>query len=251
MLRSGPLEYLACLAGKEHESIVRIDASAAHVVLALGLIGLTPGAPARWDAKRGVFTPPDGDLVDVSFEWLDGARRLRSPASAWLRESEYERTPFDRAWVFAGSVKLEDGSLAADRTGSGIALVNAGASLMALSRAHTDRDADLWIEANTQAIPPLQTPLALLLERARPRPLAVRIDHRGDAYVNERYADPDDLADLLRLNRLAKTGRVQEITLDRALRTDVARLERVLASNGLGPDAIRWKVALSAAGTAP
>ncbi|MBU0617803.1 MAG: hypothetical protein KKI02_08810, partial [Planctomycetes bacterium] len=121
VLRAGPVEFLACFAGKEHESIVRLDASAVHIYMALGLVGLEPGHPPRWDEQRGRFGPAAGDLVDVSIEWEgDGGRRAVSGVE-WLREYEFARTPIDRPWVFAGSRRLRDGTLSADRGGDGIA----------------------------------------------------------------------------------------------------------------------------------
>ena len=59
VLRAGALEFLACRPGKEHESIVRCDAPAMHIYMALGLIGLTPGQPPRWNETHEAFDPPD------------------------------------------------------------------------------------------------------------------------------------------------------------------------------------------------
>jgi len=43
VLRRGALEFLACFGGKEHESILRLDAEAVPIYMALGLIGVQPG----------------------------------------------------------------------------------------------------------------------------------------------------------------------------------------------------------------
>ena len=130
VLRRGPLEFLACGPGKEHESILRLEASATHLYLALGMIGLTPGHPPTWDQARCEFEPPAGDLVDVRCEWYEDEQHRLADAFAWLRQAEYARTPIPRPWVFAGSLRLSDGTLAADRSGVGIALVDFPDSLL-------------------------------------------------------------------------------------------------------------------------
>ena len=157
VLRNGPIEYLACLPGKEHESIVLLDASAMHVYMALGLIGLEPGHPPEWQESTGRFKPPTGDLVDIEVEWTDDGTPRRAAAATWMRELTFGQTPIDRPWVFAGSRPLRDSTLAADHTGDGIAVVDKPDSLLALSRTHADRDAQLWAVANPDTIPPRRT----------------------------------------------------------------------------------------------
>ena len=36
--REGPLEFVACFGGKEHESILRLEARATHIFMAMGLV---------------------------------------------------------------------------------------------------------------------------------------------------------------------------------------------------------------------
>jgi len=240
VLRAGPVEFLACFAGKEHESIVRLEPSATHVYMALGLVGLEPGHPPRWDERRGRFGPPTGDLVDVSIEWeIDGDRRSAA-GFQWLRECEHERTPIDRPWVFTGSRRLGDGTLSADRSGEGIAVVDKPNSLLALSRNHVSRDAELWAEANTAAIPPMNTRVRVILRPARAREYDARVDFRGAAFVDGRFVQPEDLADLIKLARRLSTDYVQPIRLEGTLRSDAAALRRVLLRAGVSPEGFRF-----------
>ncbi len=240
VLREGLVEFLACFAGKEHESIIRLDASATHIYMALGLIGLEPGHPPRWDDRRGRFGPPTGDLIDVSIEWRSDDCRRTASGFQWLREYEYARVPIDRPWVFAGSRLLRDGLLSADRGGDGLAVVDKPDSLLALSRNHVSRDAELWAEANTAAIPPPHTPVRVVLRPARARLYEVRVDFRGEVLVDKRYAHPEDLADLLKLTRRLSPDYVQTIRLERTPRSDAARLRRVLIAAGVPPDSFRF-----------
>jgi hypothetical protein len=240
VLREGPIEFLACFAGKEHESIVRLAASATHIYMALGLVGLEPGHPPRWDEQRGAFGPPAGDLIDVSIEWESADGRRTAGGFEWLREREFARTPIDRPWVFAGSRRLADGTLSADRGGEGIAVVDMPNSLLALSRNHVSRDAELWAEANTAAIPPVRTRVRVVLRPARARSYDLYVDFRGAAFVDGRFVHPEDLADLIKLARRLSPDHVQAIRLERTLRSDAAKLRDRLEQAGVPAEAFRF-----------
>jgi hypothetical protein len=239
VLRRGPLEYLACFPGKEHESIVLLEAAATHIYLALGLIGLEPGHPPQWDEQRGRFGPPTGDLVDVGVEWDEGGQRRTAFGFQWLHEYEYARQPIDRPWVFAGAQRLPDGTLSADHTGDGLALVDKPDSLLALSRSHVSRNAELWVGANTSEIPPLDAPVRVVLRPARRRAHEIRVDFRGAAFVDGRYARREDVVDLIRLAHRLSPDSVQTVVLDDTLRSDVARLRDVLAAANVAARAVR------------
>lgn len=240
VLRAGPIEFLACFPGKEHESIICLDASATHIYVALGLIGLEPGHPPQWNDQRGRFGPPAGDLIDVALEWKDEDCRQTAPGFKWLRGFEFARPPIDRPWVFAGSRRLQDGTLAADHNGEGIAVVDKPDSLLALSRNHVSRDAELWAHAASVEIPPLHTPVRVVLRPAKARTYEIRVDFRGEAFVNGRYAHPEDAADLIKLARCLSPGYVQCIRLEGTLRSDVARLKEVFAGAGVPAGALHF-----------
>ena len=240
VLREGPIEFLACLPGKEHESIIRLDAAAVHIYMALGLVGLEPGHPPRWQEQHGRFGPPAGNLVDVTIEWEEGERRRRAAGFAWMRELEFARTPIDRPWVFAGSQRLRDATLSADRGGDGFAVVDKPGCLLALSRGHVSHAAELWVAADTAAIPPLRTPVRVVLRPAEPRVHQVRVDFRGAVFVDDRYASWEDLADLIGLARRLSGDHVQLIRLDGTLRSDAARLREALTAVGIPAGALRF-----------
>jgi hypothetical protein len=208
--------------------------------MALGLIGLTPGHPPAWDEARDAYDPPAGDLVELRCEWQDpgGSQRV-ADAFEWLAEAEYARPPLSRPWVFAGSVRLPDGSLAADRSGACIAVVDFSDSVLALSRAHTSRNEDLWVEARTDAIPPQDTAVRLVFRPAPTRQQRVEVDFRGALFVDGRYTSLPDLADLLQLARHLDPPRVQAIDVSNTLASDLRQLERRLADRGVGPPAVR------------
>ena len=122
--RSGGLEFLACFHTREHESAVRLHATATHVYMAMGLIGIRPGHPPIWNEKTREFDPAAGDLVDISVEWTAGGKLHSADAFTWLLDARYGRSIAPRPWVFSGSLRTPDGRLEADLSGRGIALVD-------------------------------------------------------------------------------------------------------------------------------
>ena len=240
MLRAGALEFLACWAGREHESVVLCVPAAAHVYQALGLIGLTPGHPPRWDEDVQSYSRPAGDLVDITFEWSAEGQPRAAGAFEWLREAEYGRRSLTRPWVFAGSIRLADGSLAADASGAGVALVDFPDSLLCLSRGRSNADAELWVGADPAAIPPVGTPVRMVLRPAVVQRYDVTLDYLGTLRLAGCYCPVDELADLLRLNRQLDGAYVQEIATQRALRSDVRRVEDGLRRAGQPADAVRF-----------
>jgi len=239
VLRSGPLEFLACFSGKEHESIVRLDAAGTHIYLALGLLGLEPGRPPEWDDETQVYSAPTGELVDLSFAWEVAGAPHRVPASSWLREIEFHRAPLDRPWVFAGSQRLPDRTLLADRSGAAVGLVDFPDNLLNLSRAHGSANATLWAEANEPTIPPIGTAVRLIIVPARPRRYAIECDFRGELFVDGRYTPLADVADVILLARELTPGYIQEIGARDSLRADVRRVERRLIELEVPREALR------------
>lgn len=228
--RRAALEFIASFAGKEHESILRFTAAPEHVFLAIGLIGVSPGAPPRWDRARRQYTRPSGGLVDATLEWTDGVERRTAAAFDWVREFEYARIALDRPFVFTGAAPEMERGLAAELAGSGLALVNKSGSLLCLSTDYTDENPALWAEAATERIPAERTAVTVVLRPARLRRMEIRIDSLGAAYASSIEADASRgrpvwvsaslLEELLRANREIDPQFVQEITLDGTLKVD-------------------------------
>ncbi len=241
VLRQGALEFLACWPGKEHESILRFEADAVHVYMALGLIGLQPGHPPCWNPQRRAYDPPAGDLLDISLEWEDADGRQRSDAYQWLRELRRARPPLPRPWIFAGSLLRADNTLASQYSGVGIALVDFPDSFICFSRRHPSRYGELWAVANTPVIPPVGTPVRLILRAARPRHYRVVLDRWGMLWVNGCYCEGADLANLLQLARQLRPNHVQLIEVRGPVRGYATRVLRQLTAAGLPPDAVRFQ----------
>lgn len=240
VLRSGPLEFFACWPGKEHESILRFEAAALHVFLALGLVGLEPGYPPRWNEAAGRFDDPTGARLDLRVRWLTDGLEHEADAYEWLRAVEYGRTPLPRPWIFAGSLRLSDGDLAAQRSGVGIALVDFPDSLIAYSRRFPSRYGALWAEVHTPAVPPEGTPVRLRIRAAAALHPAVELDALGDAHLEGRYCPPEDLLDILRHTHTQNSITPLSIRTRGTLRSDVEMWRVRLKSAGLPSDWVRF-----------
>lgn len=244
--RDVPLEFLACFAGREHESVLRLRPSAAHVYVALGLVGLTPGSPPQW-RDDGSVAAPTGDLVDIAVEYEHGGAIRRESAWNWLREIEYDRTPLPRPFVFCGSRRRANGSLAADASGSGVALVDFDDSLLCTSRRHSELSAELWVSANPARVPPQGTAVRMVFSPAvAETDPQIRIDFRGDATWNGRYVSPSDLCDLLSL-WVKRRGSASAAPSSGAGSASIPSVRIVLA-DALATDARRWRRQLEQAG---
>ncbi len=169
VLRQGPLELFAyCKAPvpKEHETILVIDGPAEAVYQALGLIGLTPGMPVRYSPETQTVLPATGDPVDVFVRTSRDGRRVEASACDWMLDAGTGE-PMERThWVFAGSRRLESGAFGANVEGTLVTVVDFDSAVLALAEAHSASDDQLWLTANTDAIPPVGTAVTLILRPA-------------------------------------------------------------------------------------
>jgi hypothetical protein len=233
------LEVFACTPGtKEHETILRVPVPAEDIYKALGLIGLTPGTPVQWDRDAERYIPPAGDRVDVFVRFRAPDGRPRSvPAVQWLRDVRGDGPVPDLPWVFAGSYRYDDGTFAADAEGVVVALVNFSAALLAPPVSRTDADAELWIGADTDAIPEPGTHVTMILRPAAER---VTLEPSGTVRID---GTPVTGAELYqRLTGRARHDSQSRVRLALAHGvTDVQMLELVhrITSAGIRPSRIQ------------
>ena len=108
VLREGPLEFVACGPGKEHESLILLDGSATHLYQALGLVGFEPGHPPEWDESAGGYSDPAGSLLEIAVAWETPNGPREASVFSWIREAAYGRTARPVPWVFGGSKLAPD-----------------------------------------------------------------------------------------------------------------------------------------------
>ena len=180
-LRDGPpLEMFACPANtKEHESVVAVNAKPSMVHAGLLLLGAEVGHPVQFDPYRHAT----GTKVDVLVMWKDEDGRSRKmPAQKWVRSIE-TKEQLKHPWVFGGSGIWKDEMTGetgykAD-SGDFICVSNFETATMDLPISSSAAKGDLLYEAFTENIPPLGTPVRLvLLPRLHEKPL-VGEDEKG------------------------------------------------------------------------
>lgn len=193
-LSEGLLELIACTKdSKEHESMIAIDAKAAHVHAALLLIGAVPGNPAMRkevqteDGPRWVDIPPRGQEIDVYLVFNnEEGNPEEHPIKDFLikgLDESYDGVPIERdekedrafpthTFLFVGSHVFKDGEkdpiYLADESGNVISLSTFGDELLALPGVHGHANEALAWAVNAKTVPPLNTKVILRLKPKKP-----------------------------------------------------------------------------------
>jgi len=199
VLREGALELLACSPQtKEHESILVVKARPLHILQAMGLVGLEPGSPVRYDEKNDRWSPASGESLDLRIrcDGVDGGRPV--PATAWLAETKNGRPPKDLDWVFSGSRSVAGGRFDADLEGTVACVVDFDTALISPATSHSADNEELWLKANTEAIPPRGTRCVLLVRSAYRPTLEVELAADGTLRLGEKPVTPAEVAEILR-----------------------------------------------------
>ena len=167
-LREGQLEMFACpLQTKEHESIVAVEAKSSEVHATLVALGFEPGSPVQWQPK---YKTAMGPSIKIEARWRakngDLSEEKTVDAKTWVRKSGTEET-LDTDWVFGGSeifVDRVDGTQVyyAD-SGEMVCLSNFPTAMMDVPIKSSDSAEGLLFEANTDAIPELDTQIYLIM----------------------------------------------------------------------------------------
>jgi hypothetical protein len=184
-LDEGFLEQIACSPHtREHESLVVTIVRPSEVHAALLMAGLNPGSPGRWIYETDTYrvVAPKGDSVEVFVRYVNvQGDEIEEPVQNWMREvSGTGFLPFPPGvWVFGGS-RFENNPefmgpgehYVADMTGSIIGLVTFGDEVVGFARVMPD-SADvsepMW-EVDPQSVPPIGTPVTLILRKATNEP---------------------------------------------------------------------------------
>jgi len=169
-LREGMLEMFACPQGtKEHESIVAVYSSAQVVHAALLAVGAEPGHPVRWDPE---FEPPAGTEIAIEAHWQDAAGRWQKlAAEQWVQDAKTGK-PMKHHWVFAGSDFWKDEATGKEyymaNSGDFICVSNFSTATLDIPVESSRVNEGLMFRANTAKIPPLGTPVRLVLKPKLP-----------------------------------------------------------------------------------
>lgn len=164
-LREGMLEMFACPVGtKEHESVVAVYSWAQVVHAALLALGAEPGSPVKFDPE---FQPPTGTQIDIEVRWLDESGEWQlATAQDWVEDVSTGK-PMAHPWVFAGSGFWKDETGREHymaEAGDFICVSNFSTATLDIPVESSQVNDGLLFEAFTEKIPPLGTPVRLVLK---------------------------------------------------------------------------------------
>ncbi|MGD2110212.1 MAG: YdjY domain-containing protein [Phycisphaerae bacterium] len=241
VLRKGALELLACSPQtREHESILSVSARPTHVYQALGLVGLEPGSPVRYDKRENRLIPPSGAPLDIDIRYVVKGKQKTEPATRWLVDVERKRSPESVNWVFAGSDTYGDGRFAADLDGTIICVVDFETALITVGALHTADNRNLWLAANTDAIPPVDSPCTLVIRGASLRPLDVVVMPDGSLRVHNRPITTAALAARAKPETADPTGiRIRLRPAPETTKTTIESTIETLNGAGIAREAVR------------
>lgn len=258
VLRRGPLELLACSPHtREHESIVAVTARPRDIYQAMGMIGLAPGHPVRYDEKLGRLLPPVGESLRISVRYGHADDQHDVPVEEWLQINDTGRSPTALPWVFAGSRTFESGRFGADADGTVICVVDFDTALISLGTLHSADNNLLWLSAKTAAIPAKGTKCVITIQKRKDSPpaqhddLSVKLDNEGNMHVDGTVVSAAELASKLR-NARKKTPS-QTIILNAAPGCGKSTIEaatKALITAGVHATSIRVHVAAPPKGDA-
>ena len=170
ILRQGELELLLWADSptpKAHETILVTKAKPSAIFEALGLMGLTPGSPPWFDYEEAVAHAAKGDAVDVFVRYQSNGQLIEHNICDWVTNKSKQQPMQQRNWVFCGSRREDDGRFAADFEGTVITVVDFPSSLLSLAESHSESNAELWLVANAERIPAIDTPVTVILRAVK------------------------------------------------------------------------------------
>lgn len=164
--REDQLEQLLCRKRtKEHEAILTADVDARMIHAALIAAKASPGAPVQYRPYKAAH----GTKIKVSVQYKDkDGKTITEPAQRWIRNVKTGKD-MEYDWVFAGSRLIppfEKGQepYYAANDGDVICLSNFDTALLDLPVELPNANNALIFEANTERIPPVNTPVQVILE---------------------------------------------------------------------------------------
>jgi hypothetical protein len=165
-LRQGMLEMLACPVGtKEHESVVAVFSRAQTLHAALLAVGAVPGHPVSFRPK---FRPAAGTEIDVEIRWQDNDGKWQTVRGQdWVKDIRTGK-PLAEPWVFGGSGFWKDEETGKEyykaEAGDLICVSNFSTAMLDIPIESSQINDGLMFEANTDKIPPLGTPVRVVLK---------------------------------------------------------------------------------------
>jgi hypothetical protein len=165
---NAPLEMFAVPSGtKEHEAIVSIPTEAFIVHAALLAIGTKPGKPAEFGPKPEDYKPATGTEVEILVQWKNEKGELQNArAQEWIKNVKTGKE-MDKNWVFGGSGFWKDEQTGIEyykaEGGDFICVSNFPDAMLDLPVESSQMNDALLFQANAERVPPLDTPVTVIL----------------------------------------------------------------------------------------
>lgn len=244
--RDVALELLLCRQDtKEHESILRTKALAAHLHAALLALDLAPGIPAHWseEGQDSRFLPPKGAALNIVLRWKDKEGTAhQDDAAQWIKPADGRKCQPPKTWIFVGSDVTPDGAYLADRRELGhvISVSNFADAVIDVPFESSQQNADLEFTADSQAIPPVGTAVEIVITPAADAATAPQarmnldIDRTGSLSLDGKAVQQQDLqAAAEKFIDRHSLGQVVIRADGAALVDDIARCRSRLRSGGV------------------
>jgi hypothetical protein len=179
-LREGMLEMFACTRNtKEHESIVSVNSKAFLVHTGLLALGAVAGHPVQFVPE---YKPPAGTEIEVLIQYTneEGSEETVR-AQEWIKDIRTGK-PMTYPFVFGGSLFWTDPDTGkkyyqAER-GDFICVSNFGTAMLDIPVKSSAENDDLAFQTFTDKIPPLWTPVRMILKPKLTKE-AARSEDRG------------------------------------------------------------------------
>jgi hypothetical protein len=165
-LREGMLEMFACPRGtKEHESIVSANTRVYLVHAGLVGLGVDPGTPVEFVPA---YKPPTGPQIEVLVQWIDEDGNEQTIRAQELIKDIRTEKAMTHPFVFAGSLFWKDPDTGREyylaEQGDFICVSNFGTAMLDIPVESSQSLDQLAFAAFTERIPPLGTPVRLILK---------------------------------------------------------------------------------------
>ena len=166
-MTTGSLEVFACpRRTKEHESVVSVHAMASQIHAALLALGASPGKPVQWPFEENEkYIPASGPVVNIDVIWRDKEEVVQTRRAQEMVYNIRTEKPMEIDWVFGGSQTFTDEESGETYyygdSGELVCLSNFATATMDVPVESSDANEGLLFEANTKAIPPLETKVYL------------------------------------------------------------------------------------------
>jgi hypothetical protein len=165
---NAPLEMFAVPTGtKEHEAILAIPTEAYVVHAALIVVGAKPGKPVEFGPKPSDYKPATGTPIEITVKWKNDKGEIKSArAQEWIKNVKTGKD-MKESWVFGGSGFWKDEQTGIEyykaEGGDFICVSNFPSAMLDLPIESSQSNDDLMFQANSERIPPRDTPVTIIL----------------------------------------------------------------------------------------